>query len=109
MTRAVYSTCFLAVSSASGLTTYAVPADHTAVLHNMSLWVRYSHQAPPPEAFITVALDAVDMIVWSLDASTIRAGVYQWQGREVFTGHLYLQATATSWAFRANGYLLTPT
>jgi hypothetical protein len=99
----------MAVNSATGLTAYAVPTGDTAILKHMSFWVPANHGPYTPESFITVALDEVNVIVWDINGSTVRKGVYQWSGWEVFTSALYLRAVASPFSFRASGSLLTPT
>lgn len=106
MTVPVYSTCFFALAGVAGLSTYPVPAGYKAKLHNMTLWVRDDGPAGFGD-FLTVALDASDMYVWTIDATTINKGIYQWDGGEVFSNALYLNMLSTAYAFRANGILLT--
>jgi hypothetical protein len=88
-----------------GPSIYAVPAGYTAILHNMTLWVG----ADGPAEFagvINVALDQSNIYVWHIAGPPVLAGIYQWEGREVFTGFLEVNAFLGSYSFRASGYLL---
>lgn len=108
MARSVYSVCFYQTHDSAGLASYDVPAGHTAVLKDMTFWVPLS--TPPGLAnMMEVSLDSTYQKVWSLAGSNIRPGAYHWSGSQVFTVGLYLWVTTATFAFRACGFLLTPT
>lgn len=95
------------ISNTLGLSTYDVPADHTALLHNMSVWIRDDGGGHAGLRPLTVALDDPQSIVWDLNPLRMFRGVYQWQARDVFTRHLYLDVPDLfDYEFRCSGYLL---
>lgn len=108
MPRAVYSVPFLTIANTTGLTTHDIPAGDVAIVKNMTLWVRDDHPTSLGSA-ITVALDDPQMIIWDLKGGNLMSGVYMWSGWQVFSAHMFLQADAFAYSFRASGTLLTPT
>jgi hypothetical protein len=86
-----------------------VPAGYTAVLRDMTFWNGAEHPTASGTTLFHVALDAAGMFVWTLEGSTMVRGLYQWSGREVFTSFLQWQILGATYAFRASGYLLSPT
>lgn len=108
MGRAVYSVPFLTIANVPGLSVRDIPAGDVAILKHMTLWNQTSNPLAVGSA-ITVALDDTQMIVWDLKGAALMSGVYVWSGWQVFSAHLYLQAQAFGYAFRASGTLLTPT
>lgn len=106
MTSAVYSTCFYAVANVGGSIGWAVPAGHTAVLHQISLYLPASHSVAVGYG-LTVALDDPTSVIWELWGPNSTRGMYLWQGRDVFTTELIVGVTFPAYALRASGYLLT--
>lgn len=109
MARAVYSTCFMAVTTGTSSASYTVPTGSVAVLHNMTFWNAVTQPTPIISAGFDVALESALMYIWTLEGSGLLRGTYQWSGREVFYDVLLFNTVIPGYVFRANGYLLTPT
>jgi hypothetical protein len=110
VTRPVYSTCFLVVADSFGSFTYTVPAGDTAIVSDMSLWVRDDGGAPGIIRPVTVALEDAGSIIWQVQPNRALAGSYQWSGRQVFTTSLIFDSPDIwPFVFRACGVILTPT
>jgi hypothetical protein len=108
LSRPVYSTNFIAETYPVTTQTFVVPSGDVCVLKEMTLWVRDTGVAGSPLSLVVVELDAPGINVWDVKLSNLFAGVYQWVGREVFSGYLTMNVAAGyGYSFRANGYVLT--
>lgn len=110
MARNVYSTCFVSLGPGIGPFTYSynVPPHYTGVLRDMTFEF---HGASGSFAypFFAVTVDPGPVTVWKIGGRAISNRVYQWTGREIFSGEeaLTVMLPAPQCSFRANGYLLS--